>query len=84
MTCAEADLIANAYVSLLRLPAGIARMHLDKTLAALREELARFEGKDSEYIQTKFEKAAELFKQERLGIEFEKVLFANIWQLYAR
>lgn len=85
MSMKEADLIAAAYVSLLRLPLASLRRHrLDRTLASLRDELALFEAKDAEHIQTRFEDVARLFEQQPLGPEFEKVLFDNIWELYAR
>lgn len=84
MSQAEADLIASAYVALLRLPHGKARLNLQTTLCVLRDELATFEARDADHIQTKFELVAELFKLNRLGVEFEKVLFDNLWELYAR
>jgi hypothetical protein len=81
----DMNLLASAYVALLRLdPDGMACLRLQPTLAALRDEIAQFEGKDSEHIQNRFESAARIFEAQSLGQEFEKVLFDNIWELYAR
>lgn len=84
MSQAEMDLVASAYVSLLRLPPGKARLNLQTALCALRDELATFEARDVETIQTRFERVATLVQEDRLGVEFEKVLFDNLWELYAR
>lgn len=86
MSTREYDLIAAAYVNLLRLPFGSPRrLALQSALCALRDELALTENKDAEYIQTRFEHAAHVMdNQQPLSREFEKVLFDNIWELYAR
>lgn len=85
MTYEDSNLIASAYVALLRLPPdSMVRLRLQPALCALRDEIASFEAKDGEYIQNRFESVARIFENQSLGQEFEKVLFDNIWELYAR